>query len=698
MAQSEFLELIFKNCGNCGFAVLQLKVGALNIKYGSNGVGKTTMARALKLQVRGEPLQTLMPFGERSKEADARAQPSCEGCGSLKSILVFDEDYVRQFVFAPSELVQDSFDIFVRTADYDARMAEIDSHLKHVKQMFEDDKKLAQILADLDELGASFGKSASGIAKSGKLFKAIGSGNKIENIPEPLKAYSPFLTSPSKVKWIKWQIDGNNYSGIADDGCPYCVSPINERKEMIGGVAKEYDAKSVEHLVALSAVLERLGDYFADETCAKLAKILCNKTTLNDEETNFLIEIRNQVETLHGKLGQLRTISFFSLRDVDDLEKAVKNLKIDLPLLSHLASKVSTAIVDNLNAKTDSILKEIGFLKGAVAKHHSAIKKTVQRHSTDINTFLQKAGYPYVVEIVPEGDSYKLRLRHADHHEHIQGGSEHLSFGERNALSLVLFMYECLWRKPDVLILDDPISSFDKNKKFAVMDMLFRGSQSLQGMTALMLTHDIEPVIDAGKTLRHTFNPTPQISFLCSRGGQVREVPIEPSDLQTFAQICKTNIAGDANEVVKAIYLRRHYEILDEHGVPYHLLSSLLKEKVDPVIRSGRSEIKMTQAEIDKAVMNIKAIDPAFDYAAILAILTDKARLKETYQSAKAGYDKLQLFRCLVPDPGENVLGKHVKETYHIENDHIVQLNPRKFDGVPEHILEECDALVKQIL
>ena len=696
MTGAGHMDLHFNNCGSCESATLTLNPGALNIKYGSNGVGKSTMAKALKLQIRGESLLDLLPFKERSKPVDKQAQPSVSGCEKLKTLMVFDEAYVEQFVFAPDELVQNSFEIFVRTPDYDARMDEIETRLKAVKEAFQDNEELAQMLADLSELARSFGQSQSGIAKNGRLYKAIGSGNKIDNVPDSLKPFSPFLTGESNVAWIKWQIEGNEFSDIADDGCPYCVASIADRKDMIDAVSQEYDAKSVEHLVALKAVLQRLGSYFDDKSHDAVARILRNKTALSTEEQNFLKEIRSQVETLHAKLSQLQTISFFDLRDVEDLDDAVSDLKIDMSLLGHLASKRTLEIVDKLNSKTDSVLEEIGLLKGAVAKHRVAIEKTVEAHSSAINAFLQRAGYPYVVEIVPGGDAYKLRLRHVDHAEHIQGGQNHLSFGERNALSLVLFMYECLRQKPELVVLDDPISSFDKHKKFAVMDMLFRGSSSLRGITTLLLTHDIEPVIDAGKTLRHTFNPVPSTAFLRSRAGKVTEKEIEPSDLITFAQICKENIASEVSRVVKAIYLRRHFEIVDDRGLSYHLLSSLLKARPVPTILEGSLEAPMTQKQQDQAITAIHVLDASFDYGAGLAEVADRTTLRATYQGSSTGYDKLQLFRCLVPAPGDNVLAKYVNETYHVENDHIVQLNPRKFDAVPEHIIEACDTLVNQ--
>ncbi len=70
-------------------------------------------------------------------------------------------------------------------------------------------------------------------------------------------------------------------------------------------------------------------------------------------------------------------------------------------------------------------------------------------------------------------------------------------------------------------MLDDPISSFDKNKKFAILHERFQGKASLRGRTTLMLTHDIEPAIDVIKSTKDVFQGAqPLASFLSSRGGR----------------------------------------------------------------------------------------------------------------------------------------------------------------------------------
>ena len=63
------------------------------------------------------------------------------------------------------------------------------------------------------------------------------------------------------------------------------------------------------------------------------------------------------------------------------------------------------------------------------------------------------------------------------------------------------------------------------------------------------------------------------------------------------------------------------------------------------------------------------------------------------------GYDKFQIFRISsaldhdVPG-GDAAFKKFVNESYHIENEYVMQLNPREFDAVPEHVVQACADLL----
>lgn len=299
--------------------------------------------------------------------------------------------------------------------------------------------------------------------------------------------------------------------------------------------------------------------------------------------------------------------------------------------------------------------------------------------------------------IEPEADSYKMKLVHQDFNEHLESAAQHLSYGEKNAFALVLFMHQVLSEKPGLAVLDDPVSSFDKTKKFAILNELFRGKASLRNTTVLMLTHDIEPAIDVIRVKREIFNePKPTAYFLASKSGIVTETEIKGSDIQTFAQICAENIRVLSDEIIKCIYLRRHFEILNDRGAAYNYLANLLHARATPFLNSGED---LTAEEVDVAVAGIKKFIPDFDYDAVLAIINDKSEMKRRFQGANVGYDKLQLFRIykqvhLPAYDGDDILEKFVNESFHIENEYIMQLNPHKFDNVPEYVVQECDRVI----
>jgi hypothetical protein len=272
-------------------------------------------------------------------------------------------------------------------------------------------------------------------------------------------------------------------------------------------------------------------------------------------------------------------------------------------------------------------------LQGQIAKQKSGIERTIQKHTYDINEFLKYAGYKYQVEIVAEGNSYKMRLRHEEHESHIENSAMHLSYGERNAFSLVLFMYQCLSENPDLIILDDPISSFDKNKKYAVTSKLFRGENSFHGKTVLMVTHDFEPIIDIVHTFYGDFCQFSSASFLENNSGIINEFPITKGDILSFGSVCTENIARIQDDIIRSIYLRRYYEILNLHGNEYHILSGLLKKRLSPTTDSNGDHL-MLQNDVDLGIVSIQEFIPGFDYDSLVTRLNDREGMYTLYDNA----------------------------------------------------------------
>jgi len=612
---------------------------------------------------------------------------------ALENVLIFNEEYISQCVFQENELIENSFDIFIKDNKYIENQESIDILMKDVKNLFKDNDELAQIIGDLEELSGSFGKSKDGYAKSGKMAKGLGAGNKLQNIPEGLEDYREYIQNDNNVKWLQWQMDGSkSYLTIKEDKCPYCTAEVEEaKKEMITKVSKEYNATAINHLVQMLGVFERLNKYFSDEVKEQLEYIVSNSNGLSGEEIKYLVQVKEQIETLLNKLKNLQKLGFHFFKDIDEVAEKINELQINLGVIPFVNSDETQNIVNPMNESLNHILEHIGKLKGKIHIQKQQIKTTIETYQDDINSFLEMAGYRYHIVIEEEDEEYKMKLKHLDYSFIVQNGSQHLSFGERNAFSLILFMYECLSSNPDLIILDDPISSFDKNKKYAIMYRLFRGEKSFKDKTVLMLTHDIEPIIDIIKIKRHIFQPLPKASFLQLKDNRIEEVEIINDDLLTFVQLCKLNLLSNISDIAKTIYLRRYYEIMDDKGLEYQMLSSLQHGREIPTIQENGNSREMNEDEKHNALSLIKEMMSEFDYSTILTIIKDENELKNLYFSSTNSYEKLQLFRLLGIDIPNEMVDKFVKETYHIENEQISQLNPLKYNIVPDFIIQECD-------
>jgi hypothetical protein len=109
--------------------------------------------------------------------------------------------------------------------------------------------------------------------------------------------------------------------------------------------------------------------------------------------------------------------------------------------------------------------------------------------------------------------------------------------------------------------------------------------------------------------------------------------------------------------------------------------------------------IPLGEDERQQAIAELQQVIPSFDYDALLAQLKDQEVLKAKFEATNVGYEKVQIFRiasALDPDApgGDAAFKKSVNESYHIENEYVMQLNPREFDAVPEHVVLTCADLL----
>lgn len=692
-----------RHCNNVSEGFIEILENSLNIKYAINGTGKTSLSKAIQLYVSDkengtQTLGTLLPF----KFAQSKTvSPEVIGCETLKSVMVFNEKYLDECVFQEDELLKGSFEILIRGPEYENGINEIETQVKVIKEMLEQDKDIDSLILDFSELDASFGKPAkNGIHASSILSKAFKTGNKVAHIPDDLEGYRGFITHQENFKWIRWQIEGKSYLDI-DQNCPYCISDIKEKRHTIERVGEVYDSKSVENLNKIVSVFGRLNQYFSDSTRAIIDGFITNINGYTDDQVNFLREVRTQLINLKAKFISAKNIGFTALKEVDKVIDLLRDHHIDLTLFGHFNSTETQKKAAIINDSFAAILEKAGELQGKVNRQKILIERLISENKEEINGFLKNAGFTYRVDITPEQDgSYKLKLIHNDISDEIKGVNTTLSFGERNAFSLVLFMYDVLKKQPDLIILDDPISSFDKNKKFAIIDMLFLKEKSLRNKTVLLLTHDIEPLVDMLFHHRGRFS-LPTAAFLENIDGRLSEKPVEKHCIKTYLEICKENISAATHIINKMVYLRRLFEIGTNKGMGYQVLSSLFHKRPAPLVKEADSLRNISAPELTTAEAEIKDYLPDFDYTALHTLMVNDEKMKELYHNSLNNYEKLHIYRMIFDDKPETVkdtiIQKFVNQSFHIENDYIYQLNPRDFQLVPQYIISECDQKIASL-
>lgn len=697
------MQLTIENCNNIKSGTINIKENSLNIKYAINGTGKSSIAKIIKAYYPKSDQEI-----EKLKSYNSSLMPSLTGLTNTSKVSVFNEDYVNNYLFKKDDLIPNAFSVFIKTSDYEQRMNNILEMLSDIKQKIESNKEIDELISVLNEFILGYG-NASGLSKAGKLYKALGEGNKIDHIPNDLKEYAPYLRKnddSTNVKWLKWMYEGKPYVSIVEQ-CPFCSTPGKMVETKTKRVYETYDSKKIEHLNNILELFKKLDPYFSEEAKREIHVIEQNINGISDASIEFLKKIKDDVKDLHDELLRVKGFNFFTLRDVGRLKDYLQKSKIDINRYSSLSSQLTQEKIKIINDSIANIEEKVNDLQKEIGIQKSRVLLTIQEHKKKINDFLKCAGYNYKVEIKFEDEkNTKLWLIPSENEDFkpINDVKDHLSYGERNAFALILFVYSALSDNTDLFVFDDPISSFDGNKRFAIINMLFLDNTPLRNKTILLLSHDFSIVVDVIHSLSHKFAEIvhPSAYFLTNHLGRLEEKEIKKDDIHTFCSIMKQNAKKEINIVNRIIYLRRFFEVNDEKGCVWDVLSNAIhkRNKSDVCRRnfvSGEFE-PIPEEDFNEAISIIRESIPSFDYDNFISIVNDDEAMKTIYRNSDSNYEKLQIYRIIKGELGgnhDNVIQKFVNETFHVDNNYIYQLDPREYETVPQYIVDICD---KEIL
>ena len=704
-----------QNCNNIKNGEIGICTGKLNILFGRNGTGKSTIARAISLISQKKVLTELAPYGLKND----KALPIIEGV-EVSNIAIFDDEYVSQYVYKTDTLIDNTFEVLIRSKEYDEAKNNIDEALSRIRKIITGS---ADIIALQQQIGVLISNieltgSTNKLAKRKGGIKGVLSGKGAYfNPPAELDELRPFFEDDTVSKWAAWRLQGYAEFG-AKGRCPYCSTGDTEKIETINKVfVDSFDKASVEYAAAISKAIEALKDYLNMDKANELLSLFGVKESLPVLETQIAV-LGVEARYLHDRLTAIVSFNGSSVdRDnIADLESKLTDMKVDLRACNtYFVSDLTKSEMGKINAEIDSLLEKVGALKGEIGKYNKYIQDKITDRKKDINEFLSIAGFKYTFDVELNGENnawalLKFILPDGNHGD-VQSPGNHLSWGEKHAFALILFMFDAISKNSEFIILDDPISSFDSNKKYAIINRLFKTgdkANSLYQRTILMLTHDFEPVIDYIQVGSGRQDSTSVCAtYFENIGGELHCTPIQKnSDLMSSVVLLK-ELASDSDIDIAARigclrkFIEHQYKNPQAESDAYNILSSLIHGRSEPTLDKDGND-KLTGEQIDKGIDFINDFIMDFDYATVLAQCTPQCLMKR-YSTEQSSYIKMLILRSYTEQDEEarerlrktnDVLRKYVDETYHIENDYLYSLDVRHFNIVPDNYITDAERFV----
>jgi energy-coupling factor transporter ATP-binding protein EcfA2 len=691
------MELEIKNCKNIESGKLTILENQLNIRYGANGTGKSTLAMAIESLYNHELITKMKPF------SNAELEPKVELLEGVlpDSVKIFNEDYISNHLFIDSSVLDDKrvYEVLIKDTSLDTKKEALLSLFSDIKELCSK-KEITSFISKINSMKSdlTMNNEKDKINGTSKVIKALKDGNCYiaDNIPESLSDYQDLLVSEKRVQWIEWINNGHDFS----DNCPYCREDL---KDSFSDVKKEISSRYKKANVKnITSFLNELGNNVVDlneSTKQLISDKINNPDGLQTDDTE-IITIYASLYTLIETLEKLCSLSEYDLLNEGETEKLLNDFLSTFNEIDFIKNNELIQILKSLKIKIEELnSKKTDYLKNK-GIFDTAIKSKVNNSKKQINDFMQTAGIPYEIDFIDEKTKNpRVVLKHTN--SDVSNILESLSFGEKNAFALMMFLMDVISENTQFIILDDPISSFDENKKYALMHALFLNDEDkcLKNRTVLMLTHDFTPIIDL--TYVKKFDNI-NAKYLQLSENILTEHPITDCHIKNVVQVSKDMSLNHEKPLLSRLIEHRRYLELTKNNddYQYDLISSVLKLKNVPQIKDNQGRfVDFTEDQINVACNKIKSeLDFSdFIYDEVLTCLNDKDYLIDTFDDA-TDFEKINILRILskaVNDKvGDDVLRKFILESYHIENTMTFQLDPEAFNTVPYYIISACQRYV----
>jgi hypothetical protein len=692
------MKIHIENCQNILSGDVEIALGKKNIKYGVNGTGKSTIAKAITSYLGNEPLDKLTPFS--STEETPLTPTLTFGDSYFTGCVVFNQNYIDDKLFVDAnQIVTDPFSVFFKPDGYDESVQQINESAIELNDIKRQDLmqtffQFALFLQENVKITSSTGK----YSKQSLVAPLLANGNLLVNKKRTLVPFST-LIGGERAAWLNWHKKGEVFARADPIHCPYCglsFADYPSRQASAKDVNLCLTPKAAAVYDAFSGMIPSAQKLLSPSRYSHFQSIAKGVRRLKKPET-WLAEMTNEANLIASKI--VSGEENFSLTEPP--ETYFKDRKIQISSLRYFRSTPFRDLIKQFNQALSKIDKNRRELKIAISRLQSSISKRFVQTKGIINDFLKESGTPYELVLNETDPSNKtIGICPVGQSASPIPVKDNFSFGEGNALAIALFALQVSAGDSHTLyILDDPISDYDEGKTLAISNLLFGNDTMFNNRTMLILTHSLQTVLPYAKE-HSQFPESLNMSYLQNRCGTLSELPIPHSKFVSAIRNHYQNASDPSLSLItRLIHLRQYIELVNvennsEMNCAYDVISSL-KENKQPYRKDDEeTEIPLTEEQKEKGFSFIKRYISDFDYDSAMHHYCDAAVLIQDFQNAKDDYEKVLLFRLIAkykPIHDPDALCKFVTEYYHVENEMLFQINPHEFNAIPPYLIKAIE-------
>lgn len=734
MAKANCYSIELKNCRNISSidgGSIRIVRNHLNVFYGKNGTGKTTLCRAIRYAAGEEsyPLATLESFDYR-ESGDPGLLPVVNATGRIKNLLVFDDKWIQDHCFVASTIHKDAFELYVRdeaVRKLEKKRRDKIGWLKSVLGRAE----VLEMQSVLQDLLKSLGrtKNNGGFAASAPIAKAFKAGSPIEPVPSFLRPVLKGYTGVEKAAWLQWH---KGRPTTADERlCPYCGIEDEARLRQCQDYDESHSGTAVAQWEKIARAYENYSHCLSRGNAALLRRVVGNRKAPDKSQLQALASFSENVKRASDAIEAIGN-SLDKESNIDAVQ-LINELKAESAKLDSctLFLKTKNGMLTSqgkalkwIHDSIDRLVKTQTELDTICAALVAQVRANISGHEKEINAFLEECGYRYKIEIecsIPSSDA-KILLKPSVCSVEITEPMETLSYGEQNALALMLFMHEAVKKPNGVYILDDPISSFDFDKRFGVLYALFSSkstlfNSNLCGKTVIVMTHDPLVLSDLiGIQMPGVKASGVNGSYLSvDKTGQLVCTALDGQALVPYTQLLYKEIqrCRERPRIFGYVRIRQYCELLrhdtEERKTRYAWTFSLLSDLIHGRNRQETLDYHGWSVPDNRKVAMCENLIKSLtgwdlDYWAEIDFYSDcMDHLLELYSDrGLASEDKLLLVRLMLERDhtlldGSSIMKRFADEACHMGGSYLRQLDGKKYDQVPFYVIEWCDRIAAKV-